>query len=155
MPAKGFRKLLQDLHWDWKRRYSRVKYWLQCRLRSRQDYLLKEIPRSWCDKVELIPRLTFTMFKHFWDESGEDGGSMLQYQFEAEYELQCDERRASFKKVYGDLLEVRRWLDEREKLLEAIDWVKGTDCFRQEEKVFERDIWALQRIAEHHRYLWT
>lgn len=42
--------------------------WASARIRPRQKWLVKQIPKTWADKTWLIPELNFAMVVHFVDE---------------------------------------------------------------------------------------
>lgn len=61
----------------WVRRpFWRVSRWwhsqVTCRLNPRQRWLTRQVPRDWCDVVQLTPLLLYAMVIHYCDPSGED-----------------------------------------------------------------------------------
>ena len=59
----------KHIWWDIDRFY---KDQISTRIRPRQKWLTKQIPRSWNDKVTLIPDVLYAMVIHFVDVDGED-----------------------------------------------------------------------------------
>lgn len=89
---------------------------------DQQDWLRKEIPWDWCDKVELIPRLLFTCLINFVDE--ENGLNQLDGDWDKEVSagyVNQDYVDNVFK-VYGELKEAYTYVkNERPQLLIDLD----------------------------------
>jgi len=89
---------------------------------DQQDWLRKEIPFSWCDKVELLPRLMFAMLMHFVDE--ENGLAQLDMNWEYELERAHVDQAYIDKinTVYGELRDAYNYVKtERPQLQIDLD----------------------------------
>lgn len=150
-----------------------VYYGFKCFFNPKQKWLTKEIPNTWCDKVELIPRLLFASLIHFVEK--ENGLSQLNVNWD-------DDLKAGFisqeyidnvNKTYGELKDVYEYVkNEREGLHKLLSEsyppfplppemksMKYEELYgetnRIEELICNKDRWAMHTIVTHVGCLWT
>lgn len=139
----------------------------------RQKWLTKEIPNTWCDKVELIPRLLFACLVDF--VNSEKGLSQLDIDWTEELEKGhvSQDYVDNVIKVYTELAHVYNYIKIERPALEkqhdvsyppyplpdnmknmTYDQLYGENN-RLEKLIEEKDQWAMHKIVEYRQYLWT
>ena len=159
-------------------RYARKDLYdtVRCWFKPCQKWLTKEIPNTWCDKTELIPRLLFTCLINFVEE--EKGLDQLGISWESDlkagYVTQAyvDDhtyRYGLLKKVYDYVKYERDFLKNLmnasypdhlpEFLGGPVDnrpyEVKYAETNRLEKLIEDKDQWAMKSIVEQVGILWT
>jgi hypothetical protein len=139
----------------------------------KQKWLTREIPNTWCDKVELVPRLLFACIINFVEK--EDGLSQLDIDWKEELENGhvSQEYVDDVIKTYTELLNVYDYVKTERALLQKQhdesypDYPlppelegKGyhevyAETNRLEKLIEEKDQWAMHTIVTRVGYLWT
>lgn len=140
----------------------------------RQKWLTKVIPNHWCDKVELVPLLLFTVLTDFVEN--ENGLSQLSINWETERAFVSQEYIDNVMTSYGELKETYDYIKVDRPILEKafydsfpeIDFSKsGTFATKEpfeiaylennrlEKELRDRDLKAMMTIVKHHELLWT
>jgi hypothetical protein len=147
-----------------KRKYEAICEWFN----PRQKWLTKEIPNSWCDKVELIPRLLFACLIDFVEK--EEGLKMMDYDWAEELEAgrvhtdyidDCNKRNRELYIAYDYIKNQRHLLDKALGDSYPDYGLKGTyeELYSKtnalEKEIKDKDIDAMQVIIRNHEYLWT
>jgi hypothetical protein len=139
----------------------------------KQKWLTREIPNTWCDKVELVPRLLFACLIDFVEN--EKGLSQLDIDWKEELENGhvSQEYVDNAIKTYTELLNVYGYIKiERALLQKLLDEsyppyplppeLKGLgykelygETNRLNELITKKDQWAMHAIVTHVGCLWT
>ena len=139
----------------------------------RQKWLTKEIPNTWCDKVELIPRLLFACLIDFVEK--EKGLNQLDIDWSDDLEkgYVSQDYVDNVIKVYSELKDVYNYIKtERPSLQKQHDEsypdyplpadMKNlpydelySETNRLEKLIEEKDQWAMHAIVTRVGYLWT
>lgn len=137
---------IANKHW-WKRIwYTHV----ASRINPRSKWLTKHIPRVWADKDYIIETAVFQSLIHFWEPEGEDGESVLRYQFEGDHITEYDsEHLLQLRLMHHELKEAYEWAKIRDKKFEDFT------SFENEAKLIEIDTGHLLNIIKYRKYLWT
>lgn len=142
----------------------------------RQRWLTKAIPRTWCDKTELIPLLLFTCLIDFVEK--EKGTEQLHVDWTEDLEkgYVTQEYVDSVNRIYSELEEAYRYAKTgRKELLDALNksypeinfsktgtfsteqpyHIAYAETNRLEKLIEDKDYWAMNIIIKHVGVLWT
>ena len=141
------------------------------RIKPRQRWLTKQIPRTWLDADSVIELCVFESLIYWWTQDG--GEEMSRFQFENDDEFCTEERKNERKEVYDRLLAAYNWatsgrknaMADYENLLNTfsrsdfLDRKFDRELFneinRLETKCIESDTFYLKEIIELRKYMWT
>ena len=162
-----------------------LKYSLQCLFNPKQKWLTKEIPRTWCDKPELIKSLLFTCLQNYVEE---EKGLRDEYDWTEDllkkyvsedyvaHVKKCDGalreaynyitvERVELDKKYRDAFPPTRSFDEmfspvdKRGCEELIFNQRKKDCYDKvllvEAEIEKKDTEALLTIIKYRGHLWT
>jgi len=142
----------------------------------RQKWLTKQIPKTWCDKTELVPLVLFAILIDFVES--EKGCDQLNVDWSEDIAkgYVTPEYVDSVKRIYSELLEVYHYAKTgRAALQKALDesypeiditsktpWkteqpyeIAYAETNRLEKLIEEKDQWAMTTIIKHVGVLWT
>lgn len=143
-----------------------IKYKIRDYFWPRQKWLLRNVPKHWCDKVELIPILLFEILVHFVEEEMDN----VSWDWQAEVDAgRISQKEADKVKTVGaEIRDVYNYIKfVRPNLQIQLDnsyfsfSQKGTyeelyaETNRLEKFIEEQDEWAMQTILANRLYLWT
>lgn len=142
--------------------------------RPRQKWLTKKIPKTWCDKVELLPLLMFEILIRFVEEENGIAQLHLDWTEDVEKGFVSQEYVDNIKSIYSELEKTYYYVKTERKTLEsALDkaysdvpiWpniasLKSynevySEVIRIEKEIEEKDFAAMYTIVKHHQVLWT
>jgi hypothetical protein len=107
--ARMFRKYTNSHYW------FEFRYNIKCFFYPQQEWLTDEIPNTFCDKVELIPKILFTCLTHYIEvECEKDHVHGIGYDWSKELE----DKQVS--REYVDKICLRE-----EQLMKAYNWIKS------------------------------
>lgn len=143
-----------------------LKYKIRDFFWPRQKWLLRNVPNSWCDKVELIPLVLFEILVHFVEEEMDIVSWDWQDEVKAGHTSQekADEIRrvaAEIKEVYNYIKHVRPCLEIQLENSYPDFNVSGSyqELYGETDRltafIKEQDEWAMQVILSVREYLWT
>jgi hypothetical protein len=152
------------------RQLGRAKYALSCFFFPRQRWLTKKIPKTWCDKVELVPLVLFEILKNFVED--EEGLNQLDLDWETdvangwvsrEYVDSVSADYIELKEAYTAIVETLPLLEKKEiELLDALldsgmkygseEWIAHSSI---EKEIEDLKMKTLQTIIKHYQILWT
>ena len=102
-------RLLLNRHFWWD-----LKYNIKCFFKPKQDWLTNVIPDTFCDKVELIPRLLFKCLEHYVEVERKQGHI---YDIGYDWSEELEAGHVTQKYVDG--------INKRDKeIMKAYDWIK-------------------------------
>ena len=137
-------KLLLDRHFWWD-----LKYKIECFFNPEQEWLTEVIPDTYCDKVELIPRLLFKCLEHYVEvERKQEYIQDLGYDWAEEVEKKfiTQEQADTYIKRDKEVLKAYNWIKtgrvELEKQIDDAypplgDWSEGLDDMYTESEEHE------------------
>lgn len=146
--------------------WSNIKYDIRDFFFPRQKWLMLNVPKHWCDKVELIPIVLFEILVHFveqemdsipWDWQSEvDAGNTSQEQAD-----RVKTSEAEIRSVYNYIKFARP--DLQVQLDDSFPSLNKRGTFeelygetnRLVKCIEENDEWAMQTILANRRALWT
>lgn len=170
-----------------------VYYNIKSFFKSEQAWLVKQIPRTYCDKVELLPQIMFAILVDFveterglrhldedWSE-GLEAGYVSRLYIDSRNEI-CLELKAVYDYINVERNQLGKQLNEfypRTSLsfkdyFIPLDDESGAFTMRSAQEIYgmsfeeaygevhrieklidEKDLWAMQTICKHSKYLWT
>lgn len=139
----------------------------------KQKWLTREIPNTWCDKVELVPRLLFACLIHFVEK--EKGLNQLDIDWAEELAAGhvSQEYVDNVTRIYTELRDVYNYVKTEREVLQKLhdesypDYplpielkdLKYEELYgetnRLEKLIKEKDQWAMHAIVTHVDCLWT
>lgn len=128
--------------------------------RSSQHWLIKKIPRSYQDKVELIPLILFAILIDFVET--EQGLNSLNHDYTediaagyttVEYLAKCKARDEELLAAYN-FAKVERSLMEAELIKKSYD-CDIKEYFKYEHLLHQKEEEAMMTIVKYSKYLWT
>lgn len=143
-----------------------LKYEIRDYFFPRQRWLMRNIPKSWCDKVELIPMVLFEILVHFVEEEMD----IVSWDWQAEVEAghTTQEHADNVKRVEKEIRDVYDYIKvTRPQLHKDLDNsypeldAKGSyqelysETDRLDNKIKELDEWAMNVIIKNREHLWT
>jgi hypothetical protein len=127
--------------------------------RSSQHWLIKKIPRSYQDKVELIPLILFAILIDFVET--EQGLKSLNYDYADDREYVTTEYLEKCKARDEELLAAYHFAKVEKSLMEAElvrkSYLDGDikDYIEYEQLLHQKEEEAMMTIVKYSRYLWT
>lgn len=140
---------------------------IESRLRPRQRWLTKQIPRTWVDPDYIIETCTFAALIYFWEEDA--GEATIRYQYEADYtgeygttSAESEKRVAEYKVIYDRLKAAYDWAKVGRLAEEAAHEkmsvggsAKINAWVAKENYIIDQNTFYLKEIIELRKYMWT
>jgi hypothetical protein len=142
---------IQKLCW----KISNLRYSLSCLFKPRQKWLTRVVPRTWCDKPELMRDVLFAFIVDYVEV--EDGLRFRGHDWKADLEQghvsqeYVDDTNKVLDRIYNVYVFIKT---DRPRLEQEI---KDSDeyCTQAYKMLDDKDKWALKEIVELREYLWT
>jgi hypothetical protein len=155
--TRWFDSQLYSIQFD----FRELKWKVYNYFRSSQHWLIKKIPRTYQDKVELIPLILFEILIDFVEK--EKGLVSLNYDHTKDIDLGYTTAKLVAKRVEreGELLaayhfaKVERPLMEAELIKNCHSNYDAKEYFKYEELLHQKEDDAMMTIVKYSRYLWT
>ncbi len=152
------RKKLHPIVHFFRYRFTSKHFWkslwyrqVSSRIRPRNKWATKVIPRTFSDKDYIYEEIMFAGLIDFWDH--DDGEKTLRYQWEhasVDGEAPDEERYDSYKEVYEGLKAAYDWAKVRQAKYDNL----GTS-WKEEQVLIETDTLHLSNLVKWRKYMWT
>ena len=162
-------KLLFNIHY-----WLELKYKVQCFFCPKQEWLTNVIPDTYCDKVELIPRVLFKCLEHYVEverkvkwvhDLGYDWAEEVEQRFVsqayADEQMKIDkEILKAYNWIKTDRIEIDEQIDNAyPPIEEMVTSDERTKCYDKVNKLeaikVKKDSEAMRLIVKYHQRLWT
>jgi len=155
--ARWFYSQLYSIQFD----LRELKWKVYNYFRSSQHWLIKKIPRTYQDKVDLIPLILFEILIDFVEN--EEGLVSLNHGHTEDIDLGYITAKLVAKRVerYEELLaayhfaKVERPLMEAELIKKSYSGYDVKEYFKYEQLLHQKENDAMMTIVKYSRYLWT
>ena len=148
---------LRENGFSLKCKLGRAYDWLRYKINPSQEWLKKQIPDSWCDKVSLVRDLNFAMIVHFiegekcFDNTNYEGTSENHAKFAREL-LEC----YAYIKTRRPMLDKMFWNSFPDEETLTGDYTKDfAETNRLEKEIEDQDTKWLTWIVNNRGFLWT